>query len=114
MSMSEPALVQALKQAHATPMFFAFVLDSRGTDGKLIASRRKIHSQEIAEAGKGLEGGITVRGTFSGPITRMVFKVIRQPPATLAGTLKNVIKRDADLHVVVVIQVASESPTEPG
>lgn len=98
-------LTTMLKQAHMRKMFFAIIL--KGTDGKLIVSKRKIHPIEIGEAKKEIGGGtLVVEGTCYGAFSAMVFQVAEAPPAMLGATLQKVIKRDTGLDIIVRVKVA--------
>jgi len=103
MIMSDTELATALKQARMRKMFFAIIF--KGTDAKLIVSRRKIEPREIDKAKKEIGGGTLVKGMCFGAFSVMMFQVDEAPPAMLAATLQKVIKRDAGLDIVVRVKM---------
>ena len=105
-------LVTALKLAKGKKMFFAFI--PKGSDGKLILSKKKIPPKEIAEAKKELGGSNAIIGKCFGPIGNMVFQVVKQPPPTLEAALKKVAKRDAGLALVPSFQVDGAADADEG
>jgi hypothetical protein len=98
-------LATSLKLAKGKEMYFAFI--PKGSDGKLLVSKRRIPPKEIADAKKELGGGKPVIGKCIGPVGAMVFKVAKAS-ATLPAAIKKVAKRDAGLTVIAEIQLASE------
>jgi hypothetical protein len=103
-------LVTALKLAKSKKMFFAFI--PKGSDGKLILSKKKIPPKEIADAKKELGGSNAIIGKCFGPIGNMVFQVVKQPPPTLEAALKKVAKRDSGLTVIPNVQLAADAEAE--
>jgi hypothetical protein len=110
MNMAEPDLAAMLKMAKEKRMFFAFVV--KGSDGKLIVSKSKIHPKQIEEAKKEVGGGTVLKGRCIGPLTGMVFQVVKEVSPALVATLKKVIKRDAGLTVHLEFQLAPDAEAE--
>ena len=108
--MPDADLLLALKQAKSKKMFFAFV--PKGSEGKLIVSRKKIPPKEIAELRKEIGGGYPVIGKCIGPIGDMVFTVAKPAPHTMKAALKNVAHRDAGLLLVADIQLAGDAEAD--
>jgi hypothetical protein len=98
-------LITSLKLAKAKEMFFAFI--PKGSEGKLIVSRKRIPPKEIAEAKKEIGGGKPVLGKCIGPLGSMVFKVAKAS-ATLGPAIKKAAKKASGLTVVPDVQLSGE------
>src|SRR5262245_8163525 len=111
--MADKELLQALKMAKSKKMFFAFI--PKGTDGKLMVSKKRIPDKEIAEARKKLGGSPPVKGKCFGEDGNMVFQVAKEPSPTLAAVVKKIAKRDTGLTIEPDFQVAADAEAEePG
>jgi hypothetical protein len=108
--MPDQALNLALKQAKGKKFFFAFV--PKGSDGKLIVSKKKIPPKEIADAKKEIGGGTPVTGKCIGEGNTMVFHVAKPTAPALAAIVKKVIHRDALLNLVAEFLVASDADAD--
>jgi len=106
----DPDLLVALKQAKLKRMFFAFV--PKGSDGKLIVSKKKIPPKEIAEAKKEISGGMPVTGKCFGEDGTMVFLVAKPAPPALSAVVKKVAKRETGLTIDPEFRVASDADAE--
>ncbi len=104
-------LITALRLAKTTPMFFAFVAKG-ASDGKLLMSRRKVSTGEIAEAKKEVGGGTIFTGRCVGESGELVFETPKAPPSSLAKQLKAVIRRDAGMTVKVDTRQAGSEDDE--
>src|SRR5262245_55756081 len=91
-------------------MFFAFV--PKGSDGKLIVSKKKIPPKEIAEAKKEISGGMPVTGKCFGEDGTMVFLVAKPAPPALSAVVKKVAKRETGLTIDPEFRVASDADAE--
>jgi hypothetical protein len=100
---ADAALAAALKLAKSKKMFFAFV--PKGADGKLIVSKTKVPTKDIAGAKKESGGGTAITGTCSGALASMVFQVARAAPGSLALAIKRAAKRDAGLTINATVEV---------
>lgn len=100
-------LLLALKQAKSKKMFFAFI--PKGSEGKLIVSKKKIPQKVVAEAKKEVGGGTAVTGKCMGPFDGMVFEVVKAVPPAMTASMKKVIKRDTGLTVLPDIQLAGDA-----
>jgi hypothetical protein len=90
-------LVAALKRAKTKQQHFVLV-EKKSGEGTLIVSTSKIKDDKIKEAQKELGGGKIIRGHVSGGKDgELVFETNNDPPATLATTIKAVVKRDAGM-----------------
>jgi hypothetical protein len=104
-------LAAALKQARKVPQRFVFV--SKGAnEGMLLLARKSVPTKEVSEARKKVGGGIIYRGRCGGDDGKLVFEVPKEPPATLANQLRNLIRRDAGLTLPVEVRVASDLADE--
>jgi hypothetical protein len=119
--MPDADLLAALKQAKMKKMFFAFV--PKGTDGKLLISKKKIPPKVIQEAKKEIGGGMPVTGKCFGEEGTMVFLVAKPAPPALTAAVKKVARRDSGLTIDPEFRVAHDadaeepettSPTEAG
>jgi hypothetical protein len=109
--MSDAELTVALKQAKSKKkLFFAFV--PKGSEGKLILSKRKIPPTLIGEAKKEMGGGTPVTGMCIGDGSKVVFVVAKAAPASLVAALKKVAKRDTGLTIDPYFQLAGEADAE--
>ena len=95
--MPDAELLAALKRAKGTEMFFAFV--PKGADGKLIVSKAKIPTRDIADAKGELRGGTPVVGKVYGDGRTMVFEVAKPVPPALVAVIKKVAKRETGLTI---------------
>jgi hypothetical protein len=103
MPQKDENLRKALKQAESRKMYFVFI--PKGSDGKMLISKNKIPSKEIAQVKKGMGGGTPVAGKCFGPLAAMVFQVSTEPPATLGTAIEKVAHRDAGLTVISQVRV---------
>jgi hypothetical protein len=100
-------LAAGLKQAKGKRMYFAVVLKG-GADGALIVSKQKIPPTAIAEAKKKSGGSAVIKGACFGEEGKHIFEVAKEPPATLANTLKLIAKRDSGLAIHAECRVGSD------
>ena len=100
-------LVLALKQAKSKKMFFAFI--PKGSEGKLIISKKKIPPKLIAEAKKEIGGGTAVTGKCNGPFDEMTFQVVKACAPSVSAAIKKVAKRDTGLTIIPDIQLAGDA-----
>jgi hypothetical protein len=106
--MVDATLAAALKQAKSKKMFFAFV--GKGTEGKLIVSRTKISSKEIAQAKKDTGGSMAVTGKCCGDgSSGLMFLVAKPAAATLGAAIKKAAHRDAGVTITPDVQLASDA-----
>jgi hypothetical protein len=103
-------LLVALKQAKLKKMFFAFI--PKGTDGKLIVSKKKIPPKLIAEAKKEISGGPPVTGKCFGEAGTMVFEVAKPAAPTVTAAVKRVAKRETGLTIDPEFRLASDADAE--
>jgi hypothetical protein len=108
--MPDEELRVGLKQAKQKKMFFAFV--PKGTDGKLIVSKRKIPPKDIADAKKEIGGSAAVLGKCFGEEGAMVFEVAKAVAPTLTAAVKKVAKRETGLTLQPEFRVVSEADLE--
>jgi hypothetical protein len=100
-------LAVALKLAKTRAMNFAFV--TKGTnEGTLIVSRKPITLPMVAQARKELGGGRIFKGRCKIDDGQFVFETAKEPPPTLAKTLKAVIRRDTLLTLRVQARKAPD------
>jgi hypothetical protein len=105
-------LEQALKQAKAKKMFFAFV-PKGAADGRLIVARTKIPAKAIAELKKEIGGANAVTGKcYGGDDGNMVFQVAKAAPTTLEPALKKVVHRDTGLTIKPDVQLVADADVE--
>jgi hypothetical protein len=110
-TMADAGLAAALKQAKGKKMFFAFIL--KGSEGKLIVSKVKFNTKQIADAKKESGGGVAVTGKcFGGEGGTMVFEVVKAPPATLGAALKKVAQREAGVVIKPDVRIAGDADSE--
>jgi hypothetical protein len=100
-------LAAGLKQAKGKRMYFAVVLKG-GADGALIVSKTKVPAPAIAEAKKKSGGSAVIKGACFGEEGKHIFEVAKEPPATLANTLKLIAKRDSGLSIHAECRVGSD------
>ena len=91
-------LVNGLKQAKSTRLYFAVVLKG-GADGALIVSKQKIPPTDISAAKKKSGGSAVLKGACFYEDGKYVFEMAKDPPATLSNALKTIAKRDAGLTI---------------
>src|SRR5262249_54701790 len=103
-------LAGALKTAKTKPMYFALVEKTQVKEGTLIVSKNPIPTKAITEAQKDLGGGGKIyKGRCVPDKTGLlIFETAKDPPATLAKTIKAVILRDAGLPLKVDTRKASD------
>jgi hypothetical protein len=101
-------LLTGLKQAKTKRQFFAVVLKG-GADGALIVSKQKIPPGEISEAKKKSGGSTVIQGACFVEEGTHIFETEKEPPATLAKTLKTIAKRDAGLIISTFCRTAIET-----
>jgi serine/threonine protein kinase len=104
-------LVAALKDVKSHPMNFAFVGHS-AKDGVLILSKTKIEPQKIDAAKKKFGGTAVHQGQCVHEAGKLVFELDKQPDATLATVLKEVIKRDTGEATQPIFR--AQAPTAGG
>src|SRR5438270_9697308 len=100
-------LATGLKAAKGKRMYFAVVLKG-GADGALIVSKQKVPAPAIAEAKKKCGGSAVIKGACFGEEGKHIFEVAKEPPATLANTLKLIAKRDSGLSIHAECRVGSD------
>ncbi len=105
-------LASALKAAKTKRHFFAVVLKG-SSDGALIVSKQKIGPAKITEAKKESGGSTVLRGVVHGEDGKLVFETDKEPPATLAKTLKTIAQRDAGLMIQAVCKLGVDPDTLP-
>jgi hypothetical protein len=108
--MPDADLLAALKQAKLKKMFFAFV--PKGTEGKLLISKKKIPPKEIAEAKKEIGGGNPVTGKCFAEEGTMVFLVAKPAAPALTAAVKKVAKRETGLTIDPEFRLASDADVE--
>jgi hypothetical protein len=108
--MPDAELLTALKLAKSKKMFFAFI--PKGSEGKLIVSRKRIPPKAITDAKKEIGGGPPVTGKCIGPLDGMVFEVAKAPAPTLGAAIKKVAKRDTGLSLVPAVQTAADADAD--
>jgi len=121
-------LVASLKLAKTTPMRFAFVTKSLNEGRLLLAKKPPVPVKEITEAKKELGGGHVLLGRcrWDKDNEQYVFELGKEPSATLANTIRNIIHNETGLHVKTFCCVATDlaaeeagthpetAPVEPG
>jgi peptidoglycan hydrolase-like protein with peptidoglycan-binding domain len=108
--MPDADLLVALKQAKLKKMFFAFF--HKGTDGKLIISKKKILPKEIAEAKKEIGGGPPVTGKCFAEGSTMVFQVAKPTTSALAAVVRKIAKRETGLTIDPEFRLAADADAE--
>ncbi len=93
---NDSELAVNVKAAKNRRMHFAFVA-AGGSDGALVLSKTEIPPVLITAAKKKSGGTQVVKGMCFGEDRTLVFEMTKEPPATMAATLKKVIHRDANL-----------------
>jgi hypothetical protein len=99
-------LAAGLKAAKGKRMYFAVVLKG-AADGALIVSKQKVPPGAIAEAKKKSGGSAVIKGACFGEEGKHIFEVAKEPPGTLANTLKILAKRDSGLTIHAECRVGS-------
>src|SRR5262245_6445727 len=97
---ADPKLAAALKLAKSAskdaPILFTMV--PKGTnDGLLIVSKNKISSGDISQAKKKCGGTTHLSGRCFMEDGKLVFEMGKEPPATMAKALKEIMIRDAEM-----------------
>ncbi len=104
-------LKTALRLAKQQPMRFAFVLAGQG-EGILIVSKKKIPIKEVNEAKSESGGKKVFRGLCQVIDGKLVFDVAKEPPSTLAKTLKAVIHEKVGIILKVETRLAPDLEEE--
>jgi len=108
MSQIDLKLAAVLKQVRAKPMYFALV-EKRAGVGKLMVDKQPINSTKFNTAKKTLGGGKVYKGRCTrNSKGELVFETAEKSPATLAKTLRAVIKQDAGLTLKVDARSAAD------
>src|SRR5262249_24523853 len=82
-------------------------------EGRLLLARKPpVPPKEIADAKKELGGGHVFLGRLRWENEEYVFEVGKEPPGTLANTIRTVIHNHAGLTAKVVIRVAADLAAE--
>jgi hypothetical protein len=110
MAAANPELLKHIKLAKNKKLFFAYI--AKGTNGKLIVSKKKVTSKQIKEAKDELGGGTPITGRVIGKPDDMLFEVVKPPPGTLAAALKKALKHECSLNVHPNIQLAGNADDE--
>jgi len=103
-------LKSTLREALKKPMYFA--LAAKGSEGTLLADKKKIPAKEIDQAKKACRGGSLFKGRCKGEDGTLVFEVGKEPPKTLAALIKKIIKQEAQLSCPVEVRVAADLADE--
>src|SRR5262245_1316403 len=110
MQQKDAKLTRALKQAESNKMHFVFI--PKGSEGRLIVSKDRIPSRIISEAKKQIDGGTPVTGKCFGPMHKLVFRVVQEPPNTLGAAIKKVAQRDSGLTIVPEVRLDTGADAE--
>lgn len=126
MAAADAKLAAALKLAKSAtkeaPLLFAMV-PKGNDDGAIIVSKMKINSTDITQAKNKCGGKTVLSGRCFMEDGKLVFEMGKDPPATMAKALKEIIKRDTELiftplprfaqDMVEHAPVAPEAPSVP-
>jgi hypothetical protein len=108
-------LVASLKLVKTTPMRFAFVTKGPNEGRLLLAKKPPVPPKEIAEAKKELGGGGQVflgRCRWDKDNEQYVFELGKEPPATLAATIRTIIRKETGLNVKTFCRMATDLAAE--
>jgi hypothetical protein len=93
-------------------MRFAFVAKS-ATEGRLLLVRKPpVPPKEIAEAKKELGGGQTYQGRVRWENEQYVFELAKEPPGTLASSIRTIIHKDTGQTFKVMCKAAADLAAE--
>lgn len=97
-------LVTALRQCTSTRMYFAFI--PVGTSGKLLVSKKKPSTKEIADAKKASGGKTAFEGRCINEGGTLFCELAKEAPDTLAKQIKAAIQQYAGMRLPVETRVA--------
>lgn len=105
-------LATALKQAKTAAMRFAFVAKGSGEGRLMLVKKPPVPPKEIAEAKKELGGGQVFQGRCRWENDQYVFELAKEPPGTLANTIRTIIHKEIGQLFKVTCKAAADLAAE--